>query len=183
MRRLWQDQDTLIALYSIAPGTRFPHINGFFSKDLSEITADKSGWIFMRGGTSTYIACRPLQPYRWKEHRLFSPWLHNGVIVQAAAASEFPSLREFGKAIVSLPLQFRLDPMPSVKFKSLRGTLIEFTFGETPKLNGAPIDYQHWPLFGGRFLHSDIDSEVLIMTYGTMKRTLDFKQLTVDHNN
>ena len=133
-----QDQDTLIALYNIPPGTRFPHINGFFSKDLSEVTEDKSGWIFMRGGTSTYIACRPLQPYVWKVHRLFSPYLHNGVIVQAAAASEYPNLRAFGEAIVKLPLKIQLDPTPSVSFKSLRGTLIEFTFGETPRLNGEP---------------------------------------------
>ncbi len=40
----------MIALYNIAPETRFPHVNGFFSKDLSEVVEDKSGWIFMRGG-------------------------------------------------------------------------------------------------------------------------------------
>ena len=32
--QIFQDQDTVIALYDIPPGARFPHINGFFSKDL-----------------------------------------------------------------------------------------------------------------------------------------------------
>jgi len=183
--KIVQDQDALIALYNIPPGTRFPHINGFFSKDLSELSEDPSGWIFMRGGDSTYIACRPLQPYNWKPFgggggkRLFSPWLQNGVVVQVAATSEFPNLTEFGKAVKSLPLEFDVKSTPRVKFRSLRGTTIEFTYGETPRLNGKPLDYDHWPLFGGPFLQADVDSETLTMTYHTMKRTLDFKHLTI----
>ena len=69
-----------------------------------------------------------------------------------------------------------------MKFRTLRGTLIEFTYGETPRLNGKPIDYEHWPLFGGPFLQADVDSEMLTMTYGAMKRTLDFRHLTVITN-
>ena len=183
--KIVQDQDALVALYDVPPATRFPHINGFFSKDLREVTVDRSGWIFMRAGDVTYLACRPLQPYSWKPfgegggRRLFSPWLHNGVVVQVAAASEFASLRAFADVIRKLPMEFHMDPVPTVRFRSLRGTLIEFTYGETPRLNGKAIDYKHWPLFGGPFLHADVDSETLTMTYGTMKRTLDFKTLTI----
>jgi hypothetical protein len=99
--------------------------------------------------------------------------------VQVAATSEFPSLAAFGTAIKVLPLEFSVTPTPKVKFRSLRGTLIEFTYGETPRLNGKPLDYPHWPLFGGPFLQADLDSESLTMTYGNMKRTLDFKTLTI----
>jgi hypothetical protein len=181
--KIVQDQDALVALYNIPAGTRFPQINGFFSKDLKEITEDRSGWIFMRGGDSTYIACRPLQPYDWKpfgeSKRLFSAYLQNGVVVQAAAANEFPSLTAFGEAIKALSFEFETSPTPRVKFRSLRGTLIEFTYGEAPRLNGKPIDYEHWPLFGGPFLQAEVDSESLTMTYGNMKRTLDFKHLRI----
>jgi hypothetical protein len=179
-----QDHDTVIALYDIAPETRFPHVNGFFSRDLSEVVEDKSGWIFMRGGASTYIACRPLQSYSWKPiagggRRLFSLYLKNGFVVQVAAASEFPDLASFGKAIAALPLEFRLDPVPSVRFRSLRGTTVEFTYGMTPRLNGVPVDYDHWPLFGGPFVESEVDSQRLILKHGSFQRTLDFKNLTV----
>jgi hypothetical protein len=182
--KLVQDHDTVIALYNIAPETRFPHVNGFFSKDLTEVVEDKSGWIFMRAGASTYIACRPLQPFTWKPiesggRRLFSPYLKNGFVVQVAAASEYPDLASFGKAIVALPLEFRLEPTPSVHFRSLRGTNIDFTYGTTPRLNGQPVDYANWPLFGGPFVESAVDSQQITLKHGSLKRTLDFKTLTV----
>lgn len=182
--KIVQDQDALIALYNIPSGNRFPQINGFFSKDLSEIREDASGWIFMRAGDATFIACRPLQPYSWKpledgSRRLFSPWLKNGVVVQVAPASDFRDLDGFAQAVKSLKFAFRIEPEPAVEFRSLRGVSVEFTFGKTTHLNGKAIDYDHWPLFGGPFLQADVDSEQLILRYGAMWRTLDFKKLTV----
>src|SRR5260370_82469 len=43
--QIFQDQDSVIVLYDIPAETRFPHINGFFSKDLAEVREDPSGWI------------------------------------------------------------------------------------------------------------------------------------------
>jgi hypothetical protein len=174
--QILQDRDTIIVLYNIAPGARFPHINGFFSKDLAEVREDKSGWIFMRGGEAL-IACRPLQPYAWRPiegggRRLFSPYLKNGVVVQVAAASEYPDMEAFRRAILALPLAFTLEPVPHVRFRSLRGAELDFTYG-------APRDYEQWPLFGGPFLHSEVDSQTLTITYGKMRRILDFRTLTV----
>jgi hypothetical protein len=181
--QIFQDQDTVIVLYDIPAETRFPHINGFFSKDLAEVREDPSGWIFARGGDA-WIACRPLQPYTWKPiegggRRLFSPYLKNGMVVQVAARSEFAGLDEFRKAILALPLEFQLTPTPSVKFRSLRGKALEFTYGEIPRVNRTALDYAHWPLFGGPFVEAAVDSEQLILKYGKMRRTLDFRRLTV----
>jgi hypothetical protein len=175
--KIMQDHDTVIALYNIPEGARFPHINGFFSKDLSEVREDESGWIFMRGGEAL-IACRPLQPYSWKPiegggRRLFSPYLKNGVVVQVAAAPEYPDIAAFRSAILALPLEFKLEPVPRVRFRSLRGAALDFTYGVPPR------DYEHWPLFGGPFLQSAVDSQVLTITYGKMRRTLDFRNLTI----
>lgn len=182
--KIVQDQDTVITLYDIPPETRFPHVNGFFSKDLSEVVEDPSGWIFMRGGDSAYIACRPLQPYSWKPiagggRRLFSPYLKNGFVVQVAAASEYRDLQSFGRTIVKLPLEVHLKPVPSVRFRSLRDKLIEFTYGVPPRIDGREMDYEHWPLFGGPFLEAALDSEALTLKYKKLRRTLDFKKLTV----
>ena len=38
--KIFQDQDTVIALYDVPPGARFPHVNGFFSKDLADVSED-----------------------------------------------------------------------------------------------------------------------------------------------
>ena len=181
--QIFQDQDSVIVLYDIPPGTRFPHINGFFSKDLAEVREDPSGWIFARGGDAL-IACRPLQPYNWRPiagggRRLFSPYLKNGMVVQVAARAEYPDMDAFRRAILALPLEFKLDPTPSVRFGSLRGKTLDFTYGQIPRVNDAPLDYGDWPLFGGPFVEAAVDSEELTLKYGTMRRVLDFRRLTI----
>ena len=181
--KIFQHQDTVIALYDIARGTRFPHINGFFSKDLAELIEDQSGWIFARGGDAL-MACRPFQPYSWKPiegggKRLFSPYLKNGIVVQVAARSEFADMGAFRRAVLALPLEFHLDPVPSVRFRSLRNKALSFTYGEIPRIDDAPLNYDAWPLFGGPFVEAGVDSEQLIIKYGSMRRTLDFRRLTV----
>jgi len=181
--KIVQDQDTVIALYDVPAGQRFPHINGFFSKDLSRVVEDPSGWIFMQGGEAL-IACRPLQPYLWKPidgggKRMLSLQSKNGVIMQVAAASEYPDVDAFRRAILALPLEFAMEPTPTVRFQTLRGTRMEFTYGRTPVVNGRPLDYERWPLFGGPFLQADVDSETLTIRHGPLKRVLDFKRLSV----
>jgi hypothetical protein len=181
--QIFQEQDSVIVLYDIPPDTRFPHINGFFSKDLADLREDASGWIFARGGDA-FLACRPLQPYSWKPiegggKRLFSPYLKNGMVVQVAARSEYNDMESFRRAILALPLEFKLNPVPSVRFRSLRGKSLSFTYGQTPRVNGAPLDYERWPLFGGPFMEAAVDSEQLVLKHGKMRRTLDFRRLTV----
>jgi hypothetical protein len=181
--QIFQDQDSVIVLYDIPNGTRFPHINGFFSKDLAELREDPSGWIFARGGEA-FIACRPLQPYSWRPidgggQRLFSPYLKNGMVVQVAARPEFRDMETFRRAILALKLAFKLTPTPSVSFESLRGKTLDFTYGQTPRVDGTPLDYSRWPLFGGPFVEAAVNSEQLILKHGNMRRTLDFRSLTV----
>jgi hypothetical protein len=181
--KILQDQDAIVALYGVPDQARFPHVNGFFSKDLAEVLEDESGWIFARGGEAL-IACRPLQPYSWKPiegggKRLFSPYRKNGFVVQVASASEYQDLAQFGRAIAALPLRIGLEPVPSVTFRSLRGNQLEFTYGQIPKVNSALLDYGNWPLFGGPFLESAVDSERLTIKFGGRRRVLDFRDLTV----
>lgn len=193
--QVFQDLDTVIALYDIPEGTRFPHINGFFSKDLVNVTEDQSGWIFAQGGKA-YLAYRPLAGYHWipylhysggwaKEPQdiggkiLTSPHLQNGTIVQAADVSEFKSFADFQDAIRALPLTFSLEPKPTVKMTSLRGKEISFTYGEAPVVDGTPIDYSQWKLFQGPHLNAEIGGRKLTITHGRLQRVLDFNTLTI----
>jgi len=181
--QIFQDKDAVIALYDIPQGTRYEHVNGFFSKDLSRVEEHPSGWIFAQGG-SAYIAWRSLAPYEWRplatgSRRLVSPHRKNGVVVQVAAAGEFADFAAFQQAIVGLALKTTLDPAPSVRFRSLRGRDLEFVYGKPPRVSGAPVNYQAWPLFDGPFLRSEKGSRKLVLTHGPLRRTLDFNDLTV----
>ncbi len=193
--RVFQDLDTVIALYDIPVGTRFPHINGFFSKDLLNVTEDKSGWIFAQGGR-TYLAYRPLAGYEWIKYLhyasgwaktradlggriLTSPHLKNGTIVQAASMDEFKDFAAFRAAINALPLAFKLEPTPSVQFTSLRGKKISFTYDRTPTVDGRAIDYSKWKLFEGPYLNAEIGGRKLTLTHGRLERVLDFNTLKI----
>jgi hypothetical protein len=193
--QVFQDLDTVIALYDIPPGTRFPHINGFFSKDLAHLTVDPSGWIFAQGGR-TYLAYRPLAGYTlepvarikssWTgeradtgDKRLYSPHLRNGTIVQAASADEFRDFTAFQAAIRALPLEYSLEPVPTVKFTTLRGKAVVCTYGAAPVVDGAVLDYTRWKLFEGPYLNAEKGSRRLTLTHGRLERVLDFNTLTI----
>jgi photosystem II stability/assembly factor-like uncharacterized protein len=184
--QIFQDLDTVIALYNIPPGTRFPHIHGFFSKDLARLEEDPSGWIFCQGGNA-YIAYRPLAPFEWRPivahdwmapgaerggRRLYSPHLKNGTVVQVASASEFADFDAFKKAILALPFKFTLDPVPSVTMRSLRGHDLAFTWGQ-------PRDWSGWKAFDSPYMQSEPGSRILTLRHGALRRTLDFNTLTV----
>ena len=198
--KVFQDLDTVIALYDIPPGERFGQVNGFFSKDLVNVTEDDSGWIFAQAGNA-YLAYRPLAPYRWEPHLnyrqvpsdrgyaferdptgsriLVSPHLQNGTIVQAASADEFENFAAFQAAIRALPLEFSLDPKPTVKLTTLRGKHVAFTYGEKPVVDGVPLDYSQWKLFGGPNLNAEVGGRKLTITHGRLQRVLDFNTLTI----
>jgi hypothetical protein len=190
-----QDQDTIIALYDIPAGEVHPHINGFFSKDLADVVEHASGWIFARGGRA-YLAYRPLAPYHWIEHRayphsrstetvptggrvLVSPHRRNGTIVQAAGVDEFVSYADFQAAILALPLRYELKPTPTVRFTSLRGQVLEASFGEVPRVDGQLVDYAAWKLFEGTHLNAEVGGRRLVITHDQLERVLDFNALEV----
>jgi len=199
--QVFQDLDTIIALYDIPEGIRFPQVNGFFSKDLANLSEDESGWIFAQGG-QTYLAYYPLAAYRWEPHKrysrlpssgngyvyervdsgsqvLISPHSKNGTILQAASVSEFPNFDAFKAAIRALPLEIQLQPTPQVTMRSLRGKDIEFEYGSAPRIDGKALDYSKWKLFEGPYLNAEKGSRKLEITHGRLKRTLDFNTLTI----
>ncbi len=181
-----QSQNALIALYSIPKGAIFSTVSGFFSRRLEDLTEHDSGWIFARGGKA-YIAYHPLAKYIWRTEedgskRLFSTALQNGGVLQVGSDAEDGSFESFMDAVVALPLEYSVSPVPSVAFTSLRGETIEVTYGKNPIIDGKPVDYENWPLYEGPFLNAAKGSEELNMSYGKLRRKLDFKGLSIiDH--
>ncbi len=182
--QVFQHEDVVIALYDIPEGTRFPHVSGFFSRDLSERQEDESGWIFAVGGEA-YVAYFPLAPYEWRREesgdwRLHSPHLKNGAVVQVAPASSYPTFEAFKTAVKVLPIDVSDVPVPQARFTSLDGAALHAVFGDVPTVDGRPVDYENWPLFEGPFLKAEKGGKKLEIRYGTRLRLLDFDELTIE---
>jgi hypothetical protein len=178
-----QHEDAVIVLYDIPAGTSYEHVSGYFSRTLTELFEDESGWILARGG-ETWIAYHPLAPYTWRDEpggdrRLHSPHRQNGAVVQVAPAHAYPTRDAFCEAVRALPLETATQPTPTVRFTTLRGTPLAITYGATPRIDGTPLDYENWPLFGGQFLQAAPGSKRLTLRHGALRRTLDFETWTI----
>lgn len=197
--QVYQHGPALIALYDIPPGTRFPLVTMFFSRDLTRTEEDASGWIFAQGGPA-YIAYRPFAAGEWKPndwtgllahgaggfistdfakwgtgHRCYvSPALKNGYVVQVAPARAFASYEAFKAAVRALPLTFSTAAQPEATFTALDGTVIHARYGATPTVNGQPVDFASWPLFESPFGHATRGSQQLEIAHGAERLLLDF---------
>ena len=197
--QVYQHGSALVALYDIPPGTRFPLVTVFFSRDLTHTEEDASGWIFAQGGP-TYIAYRPFAAGEWKPsdwtgllahgaggfistdfakwgtgHRCYvSGVLKNGYVVQVAPTRAFASYDAFKAAVRALPLKFSTTPFPAATFTTLDGTVISARYGATPTVNGQAVDFASWPLFESPFGHATRGSQQLEISHGAERLLLDF---------
>ncbi|HEY3443291.1 MAG TPA: hypothetical protein VGK29_21210 [Paludibaculum sp.] len=172
-----QDRDAIVALYDIPKGTKYEHINGFFSKDLDKLEEDASGWLFAQGGKA-WIAFRPLQPYEWKPiegggRRMVSAHLHNAVVMQVASPREFGSWEEFKGKVRALKLESRMDPRPVVQFETLRGHVLECEYGVAPKVDGKEI-VRGKKMYDSRWMQQERGSNKLTLRGAGQERLLDF---------
>jgi hypothetical protein len=199
--QVFQHNTALIALYDLPADNRFPHITAFFSRDLEGVEEDASGWIFAQGGP-VYIAYRPFAPGVWKPHdwtghlkggaggwvaagvdqwgaghRCYvSDQLANGYIVQVAPTRDFAGFAEFKAAIRALPLEISTEPVPAATFTALDGSVLRARYGDTPTINGEPVDYAAWPLFDSPFAYEERGSHRLEIRHGGERHLLDFNR-------
>jgi hypothetical protein len=202
--RTFQHVNTLLVLYDIVPGTTAEHIDGFFPANLERRVVDQSGWILCQAG-DTYIGWYPLQDYEWiaetsKEAQIMSSttgwprperdrnefWrlrshkLQNGYVVEVRSQSEAGSFEKFSAALRSRIPKAVLQPgAVSVEYSTMNGDKMYFAFPDVRKVNGKTVDLTRTKLFDGPFLHADVGSEKLEMTYQGKKRVLDFKKVRI----
>jgi hypothetical protein len=89
-------------------------------------------------------------------------------------------LEAFAEAVKGRRLEVGLDPVPSVAYESLDGSVLEAEYGSVPRVDGAAVDYDSWPLYGGPFMEAERGSGRLLLKYGPLRRSLDFNTLTIE---
>ncbi len=181
--RTFQYRNTLLVLYDIPEGTNSGHISGYFPRNLEQLIRHPSGWILAQAGR-TYIGWYPLQPYEWMEEesnwRLRSRHRQNGYVVEVRSETEIGSFDNFIDVVGSLQPEAELqDHAVSLRYRNAEGHLMEFAFPDRRKLDNNPVDLSGYELFEGPHLNASVGSEMLTITYGNRKRTLDFKRLRI----
>jgi len=181
--RTFQHRNDLIVLYSIAPGERQAHIDGFFPKNLDERLVDTSGWIFCRKG-NTYIGFFPLKPYEWIEEEVNWRWrsasLINGVVVEVASQDEAGSFGDFCAGLRTRKMSCTpTDSSMSVRFVARDGKRMEFSTGKHPLLDGTPVVPSRQLLFDGPWIQAKSGTGIITLTDGTRSRILNFRDVTI----
>lgn len=182
--RTFQHRNNLIVLYSIPPGERQAHIDGFFPKNLDERLVDTSGWIFCRKGRS-YIGFFPLKPYEWIEEEVNWRWrsssLINGVVVEVASYDEAGSFGDFCAGLRTRKMSCTpTDSSLNVRFVARDGKRMEFATGGTlPLLDGAPVVPSRQLLFDGPWIQAKSGTGVITLTDGIRNRILNFRDVTI----
>lgn len=202
--RTFQHLNTLLVLYDIVPGTTTGHIDGFFPANLEQRIIDPSGWIICKAG-DTYVGWYPLQEYEWsaekskeaqvmsgttgwpgqqKEEndfwRLRSHKLQNGYVIEVRSKSEIGSFEKFTASLrTRIPKSALKSGSVSVRYTTLNNDKMYFAFPDVRTLNGKMVDLSKTKLFDSPFLHAEVGSEVLTMTYKGEKRILDFKKMKI----
>jgi len=183
--KLFQHENTIIALYDIPETERNRHVNGFFSKIIEERIQDQSGWHFCRAD-SIYFAVLMLTAREWREETdHFRVTMNNrrtGVIMEVAQRSEFPSFEAFQNKIKTNYLLIDMNKLRVVYTNSRRDWL-DFTYPDKRLLNGKKVTFKNWSLFKGPFVNSKIGTKLIEIQYGKEKVVLDFNDYSVRFKN
>lgn len=179
--KLFQHENTIIALYDIPKEERNQHVNGFFPIIIDERIEDASGWIFCRAD-SVYFAVRTLTKGKWHEEKdHFRLTLDNpktGVIMEVAQVSENTSFKEFQNQINKNSLHIDRKNL-RVKYTNSRGDDLDFTYPDKRLLNEKEITFDNWPLFGGPFVNARVGRKIIEIQYQREKLILDFNDFSV----
>jgi len=173
--KLFQYENTIIALYDIPEKEINKHVNGFFSKIVEERT-EKNGWIFCRTD-SIFFAVKPITKGQWLENSdhyiLHLDNTKTGIIMEISEQSDFPSFYKFIETIISNELTIDTEKL-RVKYTNSEGFQLDLEYPDKRKLNGQDYNVYSDKLFEGPFINSFNEGKLIEIRYKEKKHILDF---------
>jgi hypothetical protein len=150
---------------------------------------ERAGWILGHIEGQFYLALHPIGPYRWEsiaEDDHVHGWLlrilghHIGLVVEAVECDEVVSLQAFGDAVTDGRLDVRdWEADGVVSYRAMNGRLLVMTYDGDHCVDGVPVDYSSWPLYGGPGIDAPLGTGVVVIRHGDEELRLDFD---VDEN-
>lgn len=196
-----QHEGTLIGIVSVPEDYPFWKSYAPFTTDGAILKrTEKDGWVFCHGG-SVLFAFRYLAPSSWGAPRetdkcdvLRSDSRQNGWVLETAPIKAFAGggmdaeLGRFAEAVLT---KTKLDTAgmsgvnPRFTYRSLDGHLLDLTYrahkesySTQHKIDGKPVDYTSYPLFGNQWVNQPLNGETLKLQYKGKTLTYDFKNWT-----
>ncbi len=195
-----QQEGTLIGISSVPSDYPFWKMYAPFTRDGAILKRiEKEGWIFCHGG-SVLFAFRYVQPYYWDNIQkancdiLRSDSRNNGWILDTSPVPPFAGggidaeLDRFSNAFLS---RVKLDasaidsPKPTISYRSLSGHILELTYrahkdpyAGQDVIDGKPVDYSSFPLFGDPWVTQPLGGDVLTISHGGEILTYNFRNWT-----
>ncbi len=187
--RVFQFEDTLMAVYNIPEGIDHPHVTLYVPQCLNHTV--ENGWILGHDG-NTYIAVYPFGEGTWifEPHEgnfppaeyLQIPAGQTAFVVEIGRPDVDGSFEEFRDVILALdPPEFsETSDGPVISHINRHGTSMEYTWAtDVRMLDYMPSDFPDMLLFNGPFIRASVGEPGFYMTNGEEFRLLDFSNLTI----
>ncbi len=197
-----QQDGTLLGISSVPTNYPFWKMYAPFTKDGAIVRRmERDGWVFCHGGTVLF-AFRYAQPAHWEMSRakencdvMSSDNRKNGWVLETSPVAPFAGggaiveLDRFASAIVSKTKldTFNIDlAKPKISYRSLTGHQLELTYrphgqpySNQHQIDGKPVVYASFPLFGNPWVSQPLGGDKLILTAPDgRKRSYDFARWT-----
>jgi hypothetical protein len=184
--QMMQCKNAMLVLYRIPGDDSTPYVNLYLPRRVRWI--ERNGWIVGNVG-DFYVGLRPIGAYRWEsiqEDDHVDGWLlriedvNAGLVVEAFEANEVASFDAFSDAISHRKLDLEgWQQRGAVCYEALNGHRLEMVYDGEHRVDGEPIDYEAWPLYGGPGIDAPLGTGVVKFEQGDKTLTLDFD---VDQN-
>lgn len=201
-----QHEGTFIGISSAPGDYPFWKMYAPFTKNGAILKrVEKNNWVFCHGGPVLF-AFRYVQPSYWDKPRakencdiLKSDSRNNGWVLETSPLQPYAGggpdaeLERFANAVLA---KTKLDASaidaakPKITYLSLGGHRLELTYRAHKEpytgqhvIDGKPVDYSSFPLFGNPWVTQPLGGDVLTIRHGTDGITYNFKNWTVTQNN
>ena len=182
--RIYQLEDSLIAVYNVPDGVNTNHADLFVPKCLEHEMFQ--GWIIGHDG-DFYVAVRPMVRGEWIEHednwRYRVPAGQAAFIVETGRAADDGSFGDFVDAVLSgpLPLFEETETGPVVKYTNRHGRQLVYIWDGDMRLMDDPVaPFPADKLYAGPLMESDVGSGIIKIIGDDSTRILDFNTLTIE---
>jgi len=186
--RVFQHEDTLMAVYNIPEGTDHNHVTLYVPDCLNKTI--ENGWIFGQDG-NCYVAVYPCTEGEWYDEpvegfppaqRMQIPAGQTAIVTEIGRPAVDGTFDEFKAGILGLPAPgfTESEDGPVVMYVNHHGTELSYAWiDEAGSVNDIPYIFPSDMLFDGPFVRGGVNTGIITITAGGEARVLNFNDLTI----